>query len=201
MTLESVVDDMLGFLDALDLDRVHYVGESSGGLFGMAFAAKHPDRLKSLTLCASPTTLPKETIDSHAPPSQESQEAAFAEASAADSVQNAVDQRLMSALDADHLNWIIGEWQKNHRHVLIDLARLLNTVDVSDQLAQIKVPTLVLAPTKSPLAPLDLQRRTAQMIPNSELVEIAGIGHEIYVDQANACIRALRSFLDRINGH
>jgi pimeloyl-ACP methyl ester carboxylesterase len=43
--------DMIAqFLDALRLDRVDLVGNDSGGGIALIFAARHPDRLRSLTL-------------------------------------------------------------------------------------------------------------------------------------------------------
>ena len=49
--------DAAGFLDALGLDQVHYVGESVGGILGIAFATRWPERFKSMTLCSSPTAI------------------------------------------------------------------------------------------------------------------------------------------------
>ena len=55
---EELLLDMKGFLDALGLDQVHYLGESIGGTLGIAFAVRSPERLKSLTLLATPTSIP-----------------------------------------------------------------------------------------------------------------------------------------------
>jgi pimeloyl-ACP methyl ester carboxylesterase len=51
-SVEELLTDIKGFLDALNLDHVHYVGESIGGLLGIACAVRWPERFKSLTLCA-----------------------------------------------------------------------------------------------------------------------------------------------------
>jgi pimeloyl-ACP methyl ester carboxylesterase len=40
------------------LERVHWVGESSGGIIGLLLAAAHPERISSLTLCNTPTRIP-----------------------------------------------------------------------------------------------------------------------------------------------
>jgi hypothetical protein len=42
---------------------VHYLGESTGGIFGEFFAARNPKRLHSLTIYASPLFLPKSAQD------------------------------------------------------------------------------------------------------------------------------------------
>lgn len=42
--------DMLTLLAALEIDRVHIIGTSMGGIMGMMLAAKHPDLIASLVL-------------------------------------------------------------------------------------------------------------------------------------------------------
>ncbi|HET6470892.1 MAG TPA: alpha/beta fold hydrolase [Pseudomonadales bacterium] len=58
--MDILVGDLAGFLDALDVERVHLLGHSMGGMVAMRFALKHPTRLKSLILmdtAAEPLTI------------------------------------------------------------------------------------------------------------------------------------------------
>ena len=57
-SLDNFANDLLGFLDALDLDKVHLIGETIGGSISMRFATLHQERLLSLSVCTSPTSLP-----------------------------------------------------------------------------------------------------------------------------------------------
>jgi len=50
VTMEDHADDLVAMLDALAVDRVDLVGLSMGGYVGLAFAERHPDRLRSLAL-------------------------------------------------------------------------------------------------------------------------------------------------------
>lgn len=43
-------DDLVAVLDALQLDAVHVCGMSMGGFIGVELAARHPDRVRTLTL-------------------------------------------------------------------------------------------------------------------------------------------------------
>jgi 3-oxoadipate enol-lactonase len=52
--LDRFVKDAIGLVDALAIDRVHWVGESSGGIIGMVAALNQPRRLSTLTLCDTP---------------------------------------------------------------------------------------------------------------------------------------------------
>lgn len=49
-TMDLWLGHILGFLDALKLDRVHLVGNSFGGALSLALAARHPDRVNRLVL-------------------------------------------------------------------------------------------------------------------------------------------------------
>ena len=48
--MDTLTLDLVALLDELGLDAVHYVGLSTGGYVGMRFAARYPDRLRSLVL-------------------------------------------------------------------------------------------------------------------------------------------------------
>ncbi|WP_275293137.1 alpha/beta hydrolase [Amycolatopsis sp. La24] len=50
---ESWLDHLVGFLDALGLDRVSVVGNSFGGSLALRLAARHPDRVDRLVLMGS----------------------------------------------------------------------------------------------------------------------------------------------------
>ena len=45
--------DLLALFDALDLRQAHLVGISYGGAVGQLFAARHPERVRSLSLIAT----------------------------------------------------------------------------------------------------------------------------------------------------
>ena len=72
---------------------------------------------------------------------------------------------------------------------------MISTTDVTPLLADVKVPALVLAPTRSAATPMAEQERIAATLPRADLVRIAGEGHEIYIDRPEECVSALHSFL------
>lgn len=50
-SLAQFVDDAVGLMNALHLERVHWVGISTGGMIGQGVAIHHSHRLLSLSLC------------------------------------------------------------------------------------------------------------------------------------------------------
>jgi pimeloyl-ACP methyl ester carboxylesterase len=54
-TLEDMGSDAVGLLDALGIEKAHVVGASMGGMIAQLVAARHPDRVLSLTSIMSTT--------------------------------------------------------------------------------------------------------------------------------------------------
>src|SRR5262249_39119758 len=61
----DLVEDAVGLLDALEVDRAHIVGMSMGGAIAQQLALAHPDRVASLTLIS---TSPAFSSDRELPP-------------------------------------------------------------------------------------------------------------------------------------
>jgi len=58
-SVELMRDDILGFLDALALDRVDLIGHSLGGMVAYLLAAEYPERLEKLILEDVSAPLPR----------------------------------------------------------------------------------------------------------------------------------------------
>jgi aminoacrylate hydrolase len=52
-SVDQMAADVLGLLDALKLDRVSYLGHSTGGAIGQVLALEHPARIDRLVLSAT----------------------------------------------------------------------------------------------------------------------------------------------------
>lgn len=57
--IDDLVDDVVDLLDRLELERVHFVGLSLGGMTGLRLAARNPERVDRLVvLCTSALLAP-----------------------------------------------------------------------------------------------------------------------------------------------
>ena len=52
-SVDQMTDDLVRLMDALEIERAHLVGHSTGGAIGQTLAVKHPARLASLVLYAT----------------------------------------------------------------------------------------------------------------------------------------------------
>ena len=53
-TLDRMIEDVVALTDALGIRRVHHVGAESGGIVGLVFAARYPERTASVTCFNTP---------------------------------------------------------------------------------------------------------------------------------------------------
>ena len=196
---DELLLDMKGFLDALGLEKVHYLGESIGGTLGIAFAVRWPERLKSLTLVSAPTAVPLRVQKMFAL-GYEDWPTALGKLGSGGWARALMESGGgLTGGNHAHTQWVIDQWARTPTHVLQGLCRAVPTVDVAPLLSQIKTPTLVLAPSNSAFEPLKGQVAMRDAIPGARIAVIDGKGHEIYVDQAEACAASVLKFVDSLN--
>ncbi len=194
-SVDELLSDIRGVIEALGIGPVHYVGESVGGILGIALAARWPELLKSLTLVATPLSIRPEIQQIFAV-GEEDWPTAMKKLGG-----DGWAKRLMG-YGAAHpdtskgkAEWGLSEWAKNRPVMLSNLARLAAGVNVEPLLPEVGVPTLVLAPATSLISPLEEQVKIRKTVPNARISVVEGSWHEIYLDQPDACISALLSFL------
>src|SRR6476469_4470890 len=56
-TLDVIIDDYCRLMDSLGVGRFHLVSAKIGGTIARAVAARHPERVRTLTVVGSPTPL------------------------------------------------------------------------------------------------------------------------------------------------
>jgi 3-oxoadipate enol-lactonase len=192
-TAEAIAGQVIAVLDALSLDRVHWVGESSGGIIGLLLAAAHPDRIASLVLCNTPTRISQEIRRIYALDKNSSSEAMRVYG-----VGGWCRQTLGYRLDLDHADpklqdWVVAEMDRTRPDVAAAMHDCFETVDTLPLLPGIKAPTLMLSGDKSQIASAS-QRAFAERLPNARLELIEGYGHGVNLLQPERCARASLDF-------
>jgi pimeloyl-ACP methyl ester carboxylesterase len=202
-TVEGLLQDVIGFLDALEIPSVHYVGESIGAMTGLACAVRWPERFKSLTLVSMPRYMlpaePGEEADNLSVGGRD-RATALDELSVGQWAESLMKPGTFSGWEGppERKAWLVSEWDRTPSYVAQALMRAVRGFDVRPLLSEVSVPTLVLAPTASTLQPLATQIEIYRDIPNAQIVTIDGGGHEIYLDRAEECTDAYLRFLDSL---
>jgi len=192
-TLAQLGDDAVALLDALHIERVHWVGISMGGMIGLCMALDHPNRLKSLSLCDTAAVVPQEAgpiwrervdvarREGMSPLVQPTLERWFTPAFLG-SNQPMADQIRRQILDTP-VDGYIG------------CSEAIRHLDYLDRLHEIEVPTLIMVGENDPGTPVDASRAMHERIPGSKLVILPSAFHLSNIEQADAFNRELMAFL------
>ena len=187
--LSGLANDLRLLLDRLGIERVHLVGETVGGPICLQFAYEYPERTRSLTLCGAPyrlTSLPDHFAHSS--------EIVLGEGVEAWAASNG-SRRFGDKADPEMVRWYHHEMGKTSARTLLALFDYVPTVDLTEILPKIRVPTLVFAGLESGITPPDDSRFIAEQIPNAELVEIEGAPTQLHVTHQGVALPRFKEFL------
>ena len=167
-SLDNFATDLLGLLDGLELEKVHLIGETVGGSISMRFATLHQERLRSLTVCTSPTSF----LDSH---HEESAELIDREGVAA-WVEDSITRRLdPDMVDPAYIRWYAAQMSATPAHVVSGFQRNAPGGDLRPLLQEVRTPVLVLAAASLREEVLGDFRGAADLFPNGRLVVFPGV--------------------------
>jgi len=150
--LNIYLDDINAIIDHLNVDSVHYCGESLGGILGMAFAAEFPARVRTLSLISAPVYVSEHNqqnttygYSSRIEALRQMGARGWAEASNA-------GRRFPPDADPGLLRWTAEEMGKADVDLLIAGQRWVADLTVAPYLPRIKAPVLGIYPTAGPIA-------------------------------------------------
>jgi 3-oxoadipate enol-lactonase len=192
-TLELLAEDVIGLLDALDIDRVHFVGLSIGGMIGQSLALNHIHRLRSLALCDSASIIPQEAQ----PIWQER-------------INKTLSKGMEAQVDETMERWFTPSFFKQSSPMLeiirkqilttpvlgyIGCAEAIRKLNYLDQLSKIKIPTLIMVGEDDPGTPVSASEAMHKRLSNSKLVILPSARHLSNIEQAEAFNATLLKFL------
>ena len=190
-SLDTFADDVRSILDHLDIDKVVYVGESFGGIIGLMFAHKYPQRTRALVLCNTPCRLPQRERSSPGSDWDTTMSQSIGAWSTA-----TINMRLDTRVAPQGLKeWYISEMDRTSSSIGRRLQGYLDTLDFSPHLKEVKTPTLLLVGEESPTSTLEQQQFMAEQLPNSRLVVYPGLGHGINAIYPEWCTQQVREFI------
>ena len=199
-SVDALADDLAAFLDAIEVAAVHYVGDSFGGVLGACFGSRHPNRVKSLTLCSTP---PHSPVGPVVKGDSERVVTAMGELGAAGWAQMLLDNGVLNANSPEQEEWVVREAGRTPLHVIQGIGEMLTPsdgsapVDVMPLLPTLEMPVLFVAPPASPMLTLADQVAMRDATPGAEIAVIPVPGHEIYVTGTDRCIDAMLEFIRR----
>jgi 3-oxoadipate enol-lactonase len=194
-TLEAMADDLRALVSHLDIQRLHFVGLSMGGMIGQTFAIKYPGIFSSLTLADTTSRYPAEA----GPLWQER-------------IRTAETKGMQPLVQPTLERWFTEPFRKNNPDVVRNIATAISTtpvagyagccaaipkINVTARLKEIKCPVLVICGEQDPGTPPAMAREIQENTPGAKLVMIPQAAHLSNLEQPEAFNRALEGFLPK----
>ncbi len=198
-SMERFADDVAALLDALEVtEPIIFCGLSMGGYIGWQFWRRHAARLKGLVLCDT-----KSKADTP--------EAAAGRMKMVDHVLRAGDEVVADAMPAklfapgtfEHKPQIVASIKETIRNtrpegIAAALRGMAVRPDMSGELRNITVPSLVIVGEHDAISPVDEMREIANGLPHSHFVVIPGAGHMSPLEEPARFNEALATYLRSI---
>lgn len=181
-TLSDMAADAMQVLDHLNIERAHIMGASMGGMIAQTVAIEHPHRVKTLISVMSqpgeltvgqPTQEAMELIVTPAPSDRDEYIAFAPKWQLWQSKKYRSDEvsRRNAIRDFDRSNYPEGGPRQ--------MAAIYASGSRAEGLQKLQVPTLVIHGTDDQLITPSGGERTAELIPNSTLLMVDDMGHDL----------------------
>jgi 3-oxoadipate enol-lactonase len=192
-TMEMLAADVVGLLDRLDIRRTHFVGISMGGMIGQVLACRYPDRLEKLVLCDTTCRSDPAMI-----PAWEER------------IGTAESEGMKALADQTLERWLSDEFRRNRPEVVervksmilntpvagfVGCGRAISTFDVSEELANVTAPTLIVVGEKDGGTPVSSAEEIQRKITGSHLEILPRARHLSILEAAEIFNRKLIDFL------
>jgi pimeloyl-ACP methyl ester carboxylesterase/DNA-binding CsgD family transcriptional regulator len=200
-SLDARVADLEAVVDSAGLDEFALLGMSQGGPVAVAFAARHPERVTQLVLCA---TFARGRLRRDRVPEERERAQLVASLIRVGWAQDEPTfRRLFTTLfvpdaTAEQMRWF-DELQRvsSSADTAVRIRAARNGDDVTAEAAIIRCPTLVLHARHDPLVPFAEGRLLATLIPGAQFVPLESRNHVLLAGEPgwDQFRSELRSFL------
>ncbi len=192
-TLELLGKDVIGLLDALDIESAHFIGLSIGGMIGQGLALDHADRLLSLVLCDTAPILPEEAKLPFEARMNQARE--FGMASLAEETLARWFTAPFLAKNPPIVNRIRRQIPATSVKGFIGCSQAIMGLDYLDRLSEINLDTLIIVGEDDSETMVAGSKVMHAEIRNSDLVVLSPAAHLSNIEQAEEFNSAIFGFL------
>lgn len=184
---EAFVDDLLALLDYLEIGEAFLVAQSMGGLTCLGFALSHPERTRGLVLADTTGGIGEDSVVGMLRRRQDPEDLMLRALSSGFRQREPVKAFLYREInfmnpprELEPNGFTSGEGPK------------------AADLADVRVPTLLIVGAEDIVMPPDVMELSQQLIPGSRLEVVADAGHSVYFEQPEIFNNLVLEFVTRV---
>jgi pimeloyl-ACP methyl ester carboxylesterase len=191
-SIDEYAEDVLGFLDRLNIQKAVLMGISMGSAVTLTVALKHPERMRGIALLGGggKMRVANAVLETAANPN---------------TFEAAVDM-INAGCFSEHAAPELISLSKQHMlklspSVLLGDFQACNQFNVMEKLSQIDVPALILCGVLDKMMPSKFSESLHNGISNSQLHLVEHAGHMLQLEQPEKVAALLKQFLDELPLH
>jgi len=188
-TIDVPIDDFIALMDQLGIEKFHLIAAKIGGFIARRFAARFPDRVKTLTVIGTPPPI----YDTAARVESLTQE--ISEYGIEPWARRTMAGRLGKNFPAEGMEWWIQMMARTPVSSQLCFVKNIPKADITADLPRIRCPTLVITTEGSGLGSVESMRAWQEMIPNSRLLVLPGDSYHAAASDADICARETLRFM------
>jgi len=189
---KTLAGDTIALLDHLGVKRAAFVGLSMGGMVAQFLGLMHTERFSCLVIASSTSRIPENLRHLWS-----------------DRVKVARAEGMASQVEPCLVRWLAAG-SRQRADVVARCTRLITatpvegyggwcgaieTLDMTDKLGGIALPTLVVVGQEDPATPVAASETIQRAIPGAGLVVIPGVSHMLAIEEPGAFVDAIRPFI------
>ena len=190
ISLQSELEVLEGLIDHVVPERLALLGVSQAGPIAIAYAVRHPERVSHLILYGTYSNGAKIATDELKESLRSLVRAHWGVGS-----KTLADMFMPGSDTAAVESFATNQRKAATAEMASQLLDLTYRIDVTDLLAQVRVPTVVIHRDRDRAMPFHLGRELASSIPDVRLVPLDGRIHFPWLGDADSVLRAISEFL------
>lgn len=194
-SMEQHADDLSGLLDALNISQAHIGGISYGAEISMVFAIKYPGKTKSLMVIDGVSEI-HPLLHAQTYPWLMAAQRNDPELLMRTSYHMNFSEQWIKANQAFIEN-SVERYAELDMDALVNLMKAFYDLDITEELASIKAPTLVIAGEEDVIKGREYAKIIADQIPESEFVLVPGSGHALCLEKPAVLNTILLGFVTK----
>lgn len=191
ITIEIILADLIGLLDALRINGAcHVAGTAMGAIIAIAYAARHPQRVKRLAV-ASPAIGVTDAVIAQ----REERDAAIRQGGMRAAVETSLARSYPKALrgNAARFTRYRNRWIACDPEGYMAGNAMTTKLDPSGDFAKITAPTLVIGCAHDPIRPPTGSKKAAEAIKGARYIEVES-GHFMAVETPELFVKHVVPF-------
>ena len=193
-SLDRIVDDFIAVMDALTIDKFYLVGAKVGGTMALHLAARHPSRVKTVSVLSSPTR------GEYGGDRYRSWVEIIEKTGVVGWARDTMAKRLGAKFPPAGIEWWIQLMGRTAVSTQLGFIGAVPKVDITQDLLNIHCPAQIITTQDNPLYPVEMVRAWQQKIARSELLVLPGDSYHVAATAPVACARAVLDFIQRQGG-